>query len=835
MKKCALLLALLWVGGVAAAGEPQQYKTRLKASDPATWKPVPDRIREPAGGVTLSEGGLFRPFMLRNIDYLLKSFSVHDLLHPFRERAGQKVPRWDRPPVPFWSVDLLGSNAGRFLMGAGNTLRWMEHPELRKRMNDVVDGIEACREPNGYIYAFPPKGFLHNEQANYARAWFTRGMLAAAKAGNPKALGLMRAGHDWFNHCEYLPKLIYLSLGLQGHVASTRMYFSPAGKPEDLQVAEKYYVQDWWMDQFIARDPKAIWKYPLNRPHCYEITGFGAYLDHYRATGDRKYLDAMTAAWDMLAEKWEHVGGSWALCEGGAYPPCSYFLTHKGRTGELCCSVFWITFNQRFHRLYPDQEKYTAEIEKSIYNVGLANQDPANGSIRYHARMEGRKDGGTMNNTCCEGQGTRLYGSLPEYIYSIADDGLYVDLFEPSTIEWKLGGRPLKLTMETKFPFQPGVTLRVSTPQPVAMKLRVRVPGWATAEMPICVGGRHVAVGKPGTYQTIDRTWSDGDTVSFTLPMGFRWTCYTGRDQIAGRKRYALEYGPILMAVTGPLDKSNSVEITQCPCGVKSWLTPRPDLPLHFRIAGDARHEYVPYWQITTETFAVYPVVEPVTIKGPDRFLKSASVEILSSAPKAQIHYTIDGTEPTVRSTKYVGPFELRQTATVRARLFVDGAPTSDVVARTLANVPMFPPTIRPTRDGKSIEMAAPQAFSGMSIRYTSDGRQYEKGMGVHAVSELVYPLKPEYRRFVALAGIDDDTQGRGSVTFEVYVDDKLAYETPVLRAKDQWHIDVPIPEGSKTVRLMLTVGPDDYNYDWGDWLNAGFLSDRPGGVRKAL
>ncbi len=607
--RCLALMVVLFVGGVAAA---QEYKTRLKASDPGTWKPVPDRVKEPTGDVTLADDGLFKPFMERNIDYLLKSFSVNDLLHPFRARAGQKDPPRDRPPVPFWCVDLLGSNAGRFLMGSGNTLRWMEHKELRKRMNEVIDGIEACREPNGYIYAFPPEGFLHNEQGNYARAWFTRGMLAAAVAGNPKALPLMRGGHDWFNRCEYLPKLIYLSLGLQGHVASTRMYFSPAGKPEDLQVAEKYYVQDWWMDQMIARDPKAIWKYPLNRPHCYEITGFNAYLDHYRATGDRKYLDAMLGAWEMLVQKWQHTGGSWALCEGKPYPPCSYYLTHAGRTGELCCSVFWIKFNQRLHRLYPDEEKYVGEIEKSIYNIGLANQDPKSGNIRYHARMEGRKDGGTMNNTCCEGQGTRLYGSLPEYIYSIADNGLYVNLFEPSTIEWKPGGRPVKLKMETKFPFQPDVTLRVGSEQPVSMKLRIRVPAWAAAEIPIRVAGQQVAVGKPGTYQTIERTWTDGDTVSFTLPMDFRLACYTGHDQINQHKRYALEYGPILMAVVGPLDKKNTVYITQCPGRVKKWLTPKPRRPLHFGIAGDAEHEYMPYWQIQEQMFTVYPVINGI-------------------------------------------------------------------------------------------------------------------------------------------------------------------------------------------------------------------------------
>jgi len=65
-------------------------------------------------------------------------------------------------------------------------------------------------------------------------------------------------------------------------------------------------------------------------------------------------------------------------------------ITCTKRTGELCGSVFWVRFNQRFHLLAPSEEKYVAEIEKSIYNVGLANQVDSKG-IRYLTHLEGTK------------------------------------------------------------------------------------------------------------------------------------------------------------------------------------------------------------------------------------------------------------------------------------------------------------------------------------------------------------------------------------------------------------------------------------------------------------
>ena len=71
------------------------------------------------------------------------------------------------------------------------------------------------------------------------------------------------------------------------------------------------------------------------------------------------------------------------------------------------------------------------------------------------------KEKPTQMNTCCEGQGTRLIGSLPEHIYSLASDGLYVNLFEPSTIHWTEGGASLRVKMATRFPFDREVKLAI--------------------------------------------------------------------------------------------------------------------------------------------------------------------------------------------------------------------------------------------------------------------------------------------------------------------------------------------------------------------------------------
>jgi DUF1680 family protein len=383
------------------------------ATPAGRWKPVPYRARAPLAGVTLT-GETFRRAMEHNAGYLLASFSVEEMLRPFRERAGKPVRADLRPPIAFWDTELPGSSAGRFLMGAANTLRWMDHAELRRWMNEIVDGIEECRAPNGYIMAYPEDTIFESERGAYTRAWLTHGLIEAGYAGNSKAFGLLRGYYDWFDNCPYLPKLLRgAAQGVQGMIANTRMYFTPVGKPADIQVVQRYFQENYWLTGLAQRDTEVVWQYPYDRPHNYLITDFEAYLDVYRATGDPRYLQAMQGAWDLYRDNWEHAGGSIAITEFGEFPPKSYRLAAQQpfcETGETCGSVFWIRFNQRFHLLDPEREEYVSEIEKSIYNVGLANQIDSYGII-YHTRLVGQKGDLSVplcTNSCCEGQGTRL-------------------------------------------------------------------------------------------------------------------------------------------------------------------------------------------------------------------------------------------------------------------------------------------------------------------------------------------------------------------------------------------------------------------------------------------
>lgn len=574
------------------------------------WNAIKNVVETPLGGITL-QSGLFKTVMDNNVSYLLNSFPKEDLVRNFKVKAGLPVSPLN-PKYNSWMITLPGSEAGRFLMGAGNTLRWMDNGALRDELDYIINVIDSCKEPDGWCMAYQKHEIFNGECGAYARSWVTHGLIDAGLAGNKKAFTLLRDFYDYLDNSPYLPEMLRrCSQGTQGMIPFTRTYFSPVGKAEDLKVAMRYFQQNFFIEQLAKRDPAIIWRYPYDRPHNYLLTAIEPYFDLYRATGQTKYLEAVKGAWDLFHDNWEMPGGEMSINEGNfLYEPKSYWL-HK-EAGELCGNAFWIKINQRFHNLYPEDEKYVGEIEKSIYNVCIANQYGPYG-IRYFARLDGQKDRehdaghGFAENTCCEGQGTRIYGSLPEYMYSFAKDGVYIDLYGASSVTLPMDKGLFGMHIDTKFPYDNGVVIKIS--HGAKAKLRLRIPAWTAQDVAININGEMITHGHPGTYVTIDRQWQQGDEVEFSLPMDFKMTKYKGKEPGFENNHYAIEYGPILMAVVGVKGKRDNTFIHSDIGSLSGKLKPVPGKPLHFAIDGEEQYELWPYFEVQEEPFTCFPEI----------------------------------------------------------------------------------------------------------------------------------------------------------------------------------------------------------------------------------
>jgi hypothetical protein len=107
---------------------------------------------------------------------------------------------------------------------------------------------------------------------------------------------------------------------------------------------------------------------------------------------------------------------------------------------------------------------------------------------------------------------------------------------------------------------------------------------------------------------------------------------------------------------------------------------------------------------------------------------------------------------------------------------------------------------------------------------YKLDGKLYKEVRAMTCPATATYRCKKEYRRFVALVGLDERVEASDSVVFEVFADKRRLYTSPpVTKRATPVGIYVRVPTGTKEVKLT-TRGADFNRRSRAYWANAGFL-----------
>ncbi|MFH8938652.1 NPCBM/NEW2 domain-containing protein [Streptomyces griseosporeus] len=160
------------------------------------------------------------------------------------------------------------------------------------------------------------------------------------------------------------------------------------------------------------------------------------------------------------------------------------------------------------------------------------------------------------------------------------------------------------------------------------------------------------------------------------------------------------------------------------------------------------------------------------------------------------------------------------------------GVSTENVVPLT-ATVVVAPPA------GTSYLGDLPWVFAGSGFgpaeRNTSNGGKaagdgrpitiggvvYGKGLGVHALSDVMYYTGRRCTTVRADVGVDDETGAKGSVAFEIWADDNRVAATGTLtNAMPAQPLTADV-RGAELVRLVVTDGGDFIDSDHADWADA--------------
>lgn len=126
------------------------------------------------------------------------------------------------------------------------------------------------------------------------------------------------------------------------------------------------------------------------------------------------------------------------------------------------------------------------------------------------------------------------------------------------------------------------------------------------------------------------------------------------------------------------------------------------------------------------------------------------------------------------------------------------------------------------------------KSVSGGKLRVGD--KQYNRGLGTHARSDLLYLLGGGYERFSAFVGMDAYTKDypRGSVRFQAYVDGKVRFDSGIMRPDTPaQRVDISV-HAAQTLRLVVTDGGDGIYADHANWCEPTLTGTGPSSPQPA-
>ena len=262
-------------------------------------------------------------------------------------------------------------------------------------------------------------------------------------------------------------------------------------------------------------------------------------LDVYMETGDAQLLDAAVAQWeDMVARRMYVTGGVGSRHKDESFGD-PFELPPDRAYAETCAAIGVVMWSWRL-LLITGEACYADMVERALFNAFAAGVSLDGSSYFYVNPLQVRAghvdpDDGRgraarspwYEIACCPPNVMRTLSALGRYFATASADGVQVWQFAPGRISATVGGDPVELAVETTYPLDGRVTVRVVRTASRPWEIGLRVPAWAsTAAGSVVAGspGRAGAGPEPGSLWRVARPWQEGDQVVLELPMASRVT-----------------------------------------------------------------------------------------------------------------------------------------------------------------------------------------------------------------------------------------------------------------------------------------------------------------------
>ncbi|KAJ8117543.1 hypothetical protein OPT61_g1278 [Boeremia exigua] len=200
----------------------------------------------------------------------------------------------------------------------------------------------------------------------------------------------------------------------------------------------------------------------------------------------------------------------------------------SGNGAETCTTYNTLKLARNLF-LHEHNAAYMDHYERGLFNMITGSRadtaDTSDPQLTYFQPLSpgtAREYGNT--GTCCGGTGMESHTKYQETIYLRSADSstLWVNLYIPSTLNWTEKGISIK--QETAFPREGSSKLTLTGDGPLTINLRV--PGWIRTNFTVTINGEPATTSPPtpGTYLSLSRTWTTGDTIAIHMPLSIHAT-----------------------------------------------------------------------------------------------------------------------------------------------------------------------------------------------------------------------------------------------------------------------------------------------------------------------
>ena len=467
----------------------------------------------------------------------------------------------------FYGAVFQDTDVAKWLEAVGFSLAAYPDEELEKTADEVIGIIEKAQCEDGYLdtYFILEKPDMRWKNLCEGHELYTAGHLMEAAVayyygtGKRKLLDVATRLADLI--CQTFGPEEHKMHGYPGHpeveVGLIKLYYA-TGNRSYLDMA-KYFVdirgvgENYFLKEMNEPDYEPVFPdfhdydllyaqshLPVREQKKAEghavraVYLYSAMADLAREYQDEGLLEACKSLWNNMVNRRMYITGgigSSGLLERFT---ADYDLPNDCNYSESCASIGLAMFGNRMASITKDAS-YMDVVERALYNTVLAGIALDGKSFFYVNPLEVWPDNCMPRTSrehvkpvrqkwfgvaCCPPNIARTLASMGQYIYGRDEECIYLNLFISNDTVIGVDEKEIKVSMETKFPYENVCRVSVSNVPENGIKIAIRKPDYAR-NYQVAVDGRKAEIEVLKGYVYLELKENSDIQIFFEAPARF--------------------------------------------------------------------------------------------------------------------------------------------------------------------------------------------------------------------------------------------------------------------------------------------------------------------------